>query len=134
MEMITEVEGGGLDWMDMVIENLAHLPHLAITLNRLLFPTLGMPTIPILRLLEGLPSRAFFSTTVFLGGILFLIERCEVAEIDWAEEVENKVWSGLGVSSTDGRTGWTVTRGRSLGGRSRRRRGGGISVGARMFL
>lgn len=33
---------------------------------------LGMPTIPTFKLLEGRPSKAFFSTTAFFGGILYL--------------------------------------------------------------
>lgn len=33
-------------------------------------PTLGNPTIPIFKLLEGLPRRIFFTSSVFfLGGI-----------------------------------------------------------------
>jgi hypothetical protein len=47
-------------------------------------PTLGKPTIPILRLLEGRPSRAFFSATgAFLGGIfgLFLDVGGEVEKV-----------------------------------------------------
>lgn len=72
------------------IGNIAHLPHLAMTLNKLLFPTLGIPTIPIFKLLEGRPKRAFFSTTVFLGGILFLMKLVDVEMKESADEVVNK--------------------------------------------
>lgn len=53
---------------------LALLPrsHLAMTLKREDLPTLGSPTIPIFKLLEGLPSLGFSTTCCFFGGILFL--------------------------------------------------------------
>lgn len=46
--------------------------HLAMTLKREDLPTFGRPTIPIFKLLEGLPSLGFSTTCCFLGGILFL--------------------------------------------------------------
>lgn len=42
---------------------------------------MNRPTIPIFKLLLGLPSRTFFSAAgAFLGGILFLTEPCAAGE------------------------------------------------------
>jgi hypothetical protein len=40
------------------------------TLKNVDFPTLGIPTIPTLRLVPTRPIKGFFSSSCFLGGII----------------------------------------------------------------
>lgn len=48
------------------------------------------PTMPILRLLPGLPSRVFFSCTTFFGGMFLFFFACA------GEESEKCLWTGAG--------------------------------------
>ena len=54
--------------------------HLVMAWNRVDFPTLARPTMPLLRLFPGRPRRTFSWVAAFFGGIFFLDAKERLAE------------------------------------------------------
>lgn len=84
--MALSVASNCLSSLSLVVEQLSYIPPLfcrcmfsstasttRMKRNEDAYPTLGRPTTPIFKLLEGRPKRIFSSVAAFFGGMMIYV-------------------------------------------------------------